>query len=57
MFKGSTRARVHVELASPTYLGLGIIKVIILPCLYFCQAPVYAWSFYPQPTFGLELCQ
>ena len=33
MYNASTRARVHVELASPAYLGLGIIYIIILPCL------------------------
>ena len=33
MYIRLTRSRVRVERASPAYLGLGIIYIIILPCI------------------------
>ena len=34
MYKRLTCSRVRVELVSPGYLGLGIIQIIILPCIH-----------------------
>ena len=33
MFTRLTYSRICVELASPAYLGLGIIQIAILPCI------------------------
>ena len=43
-----TRSRIRVELASPAYMGLEIIKIIILPCIHHGHAPVYAWYRIPR---------
>ena len=32
-YKRLTRFRIRVKLASPAYLGLGIIQIITLPCI------------------------
>ena len=34
MYKSLTRFRLRVKLGSPAFLGLGIIEIIILPCIY-----------------------
>ena len=47
-----TRSRIRVELASPAYMGLEIIKIIILPCIHDGHAPVYAWNSHAQPPRG-----
>ena len=51
MYKRLTRSRVHVELACPENLGLGIIYIIIVPCIYVCRAPEYMWNSYPTPSW------
>ena len=33
MYTRLASSRIHVELASPAYLGVEIIKIIILPCI------------------------
>ena len=39
MYKRLTRYRIRVKFASPSYLGLGIILIIILPTIYVCHTP------------------
>ena len=47
MYKHLARSHIHADLASPMYLGLEIIKIIILPCVDTFRAPVYAWNSHP----------
>ena len=42
----------RVDLASPTYFWLRIIKIIILPCINALRTPVYAWNSHPPPIWG-----
>ena len=55
MYKRLTRSRIHAELASPAYLGLGIIYRIILPCINVWRAPEFTRISHPPPTCGWEL--
>ena len=55
MYKRLTRSLISVEHASPAYLGLGIIKIIILPSINVCRAPVDAWNSHTAPSWGQEL--
>ena len=55
MYKRLMRSFMRVEFAFPSYLGLGIIYKIILPCIHVWRAPVYAWNSHPLPTWGQEL--
>ena len=48
MYKSLTCSRIPVELASPAYLDLGIIQIIILSCRNAGRAPVYAWNPHPR---------
>ena len=50
IYKRLTRFRLRTKLASPAYFGLGIIEIIILPCMHVCRAPVYARSSHRPPT-------
>ena len=43
MYTPLTHLRKHAELASPAYMGLEIILLIILLCINVCRTPVYAW--------------
>ena len=52
MYKRLTRTRIRVERASHAYSGLGIIWIIILPCINAWRAPVYAWNSQPPPSWG-----
>ena len=52
MYKHLTRSRVHVELESFAYLGIGIIKIIILLCILVWRARIYAYISHPPPTWG-----
>ena len=52
MHKGLTRTCIHVEVASPAYLELDIIYIIILSCINVWHAPVYAWNSHLPPTWS-----
>ena len=41
VYKRLTRSRIRLELAFPAYLVLGIIKIIISPCIYTFDAHPY----------------
>ena len=47
-----TRSHIPVDLAFPVYLGLGIIEIIILPCINACRAPIYTRISHPPPTWS-----
>ena len=47
MYKRLTESQTWLELASPPYMGLGIIMPI-----YVCRAPVYTWNSHPLPTWA-----
>ena len=34
MYKRLTRSRIRVEFQSPAYLAIGVIQIIILPCIH-----------------------
>ena len=55
MYTRLVRSGIRVELASPAYLGLGITKKIILPCINVRHAPVHAWNLNLPPTWAYEL--
>ena len=44
MYKLLKGFRIRVELSSPAYLGLGIIQIIIFPCINAWHDSVYAWN-------------
>ena len=41
MYTRLTRSRTRAELASPTYVGLEIIKIIILQCIYVSRSRIH----------------
>ena len=47
-----TRSRKRVKLASPACSGLGIIYIIILPCIHVYRDPEYVWNALTPPTWG-----
>ena len=51
MYKRLTRYRIHANLASPAYLGLGIIKIIIFPHIRIYRAPINTLTSHP-PYLG-----
>ena len=51
MYKRQARTRIGVELPSRTYLGLGIIRIIIFPSINIRLAAVYALKSYPPTTW------
>ena len=44
MYERLTRSRIRLEISSPAYLGLGIIKIIILPTIHVWRTPVFAYN-------------
>ena len=50
MYTRLTHPRIRVKLASPAYLRLGIIKIIILPIIHVYRDSVYAWNSHPPQT-------
>ena len=54
MYKRLTRSRIRVEIASPAYLRLEIIQIIIFPCINAWRDSVYVWILHPTPPFGVR---